>query len=398
MDSMFTCDCLIIGGGVIGTSIAYHLARRRAGKVVLLEKSFLAAGSSGKSGAIIRQHYSNRLTALMARLSLRVFEHFDDVVGGPPVFTHTGMMLIVNERDRKGLDASLAMQRELGIDVRLLSQRDVAEVDPQARLAEDELAAFEMEAGFVESVQVVASYAEAARRHGADIREGVEVQKLLVDGTKIAGAETSEGRWLSRTVVLAPGPWAAQLASRAGLNLPVQASRTQVALFRKPPGVHHGFGRPGPVYGDFVQGIYFKPTHGQMLHAGSIKGEEINSPVDPDHYDESADADWLPGIREGLARRYPVMRRCYGRGGFGALYGITPDWHPILDRWPGVEGAYCAVGFSGHGFKMSPIVGQVMSELIVDGRAKALDIAPLRLSRFAENDLVKTPYAYGVIG
>lgn len=393
-----TSDILVIGGGVIGTSIAYHLARRRAGTVTLLEKSFLAAGSSGKSGAIIRQHYSNRLTALMARMSLRVFQHFEDVVGGPPVFTHAGMVLIVNERDRQGLDANLAMQRELGIDVRLLSKQELADVDPQARLNEGELAAFESEAGFVESVQVVASFAEAARREGADIREDVEVQNLLVEGGKITGVETNEGRWLSRTMVLATGPWAAQLAGRAGLNLPVQASRTQVALFRKPPGVRHGFGRPGPVYGDFVQGIYFKPTHGQILHAGSIKGEEIKNPVDPDHYNESADADWLPLIRQGVAERYPVMRRCYGRGGFGALYGITPDWHPILDRWPGVEGAYCAVGFSGHGFKMSPIVGQLMSELIVDGRASALDIAPLRLGRFTENDLVKTPYAYGVIG
>lgn len=395
---MPTCDILVIGGGVIGTSIAYHLARRRAGKVVLLEKSFLAAGSSGKSGAIIRQHYSNRLTALMARLSLRVFEHFEDVVGGPPVFTHTGMVLIVNERDRQGLDVNLAMQRELGIDVRLLSKEALGEVDPQAQLAEGELASFETEAGFVESVQVVASYAEAARREGAEIREGVEVRDLIVEGSKISGAETSAGRWSSPVVVLATGPWAAQLAGRAGLKLPVQASRTQVALFRKPPGMKHGFGRPGPVYGDFVRGIYFKPTPGDLLHAGSIKGEEINSPVDPDRYNETADADWVPLIRQGVAERYPVMRRCYGRGGFGALYGITPDWHPILDRWPGVEGAYCAVGFSGHGFKMSPIVGQLMSEMIVDGQARTLDISPLRLGRFADNDLVKTPYAYGVIG
>lgn len=395
---MLTCDILVIGGGVIGTSIAYHLARRRAGKVVLLEKSFLAAGSSGKSGAIVRQHYSNRLTALMARLSLRVFEHFEDVVGGPPVFTHTGMVLIVNERDRRGLDANLAMQRDLGIDVRLLSKQDLAEVDPQAQLADNELVAFETEAGFVESVQVVASYAEAARREGAEIREGVEVQGLVIDGSKIAGAETNEGRWSSRAVVLATGPWAAQLAGRAGLTLPVQASRTQVALFRKPPGVKHGFGRAGPVYGDFVQGIYFKPTHGELLHAGSIKGEEIRSPVDPDRYNETADADWVPLIRQGVVQRYPAMRRCYGRGGFGALYGITPDWHPILDRWPGVEGAYCAVGFSGHGFKMSPIVGRLMAELIVDGQARALDITPLRLGRFGDKDFVKTPYAYGVIG
>jgi sarcosine oxidase subunit beta len=137
-----TCDLLIVGGGVIGTALAHALAKRHAGRVVLLEKTFLGAGSSGKSGAIIRQHYSNRLTASMAQKSLRVFEHFPDVVGGPPVFTHTGMVLVVNERDRAGLEANLAMQGELGIAVRMVSAAELADIDPNARLADDELAAF----------------------------------------------------------------------------------------------------------------------------------------------------------------------------------------------------------------------------------------------------------------
>src|SRR5437879_28325 len=135
---MQTCDLLIVGGGVIGASIAHALSRRQVGRVVLLEKSYLGAGSSGKSGAIIRQHYSNRLTAAMAQRSLRVFEHFADVVGGPPVFTHTGMVLVVNQRDRAGLEANVAMQRELGIAVRLVSAQQLADIDPQARRATDE--------------------------------------------------------------------------------------------------------------------------------------------------------------------------------------------------------------------------------------------------------------------
>jgi len=391
---MQSCDILIVGGGVIGVSIAHALTRRRAGRVLVLEKSFLGAGSSGKSGAIIRQHYSNRLTASMAQKSLRVFEHFDEVVGGPPVFTHTGMMLVVNQRDRAGLEANLAMQRELGIDVRLVSPRELIDIDPNAHLAEDELAAFETEAGYVEAVQVVASFAEAAARGGADVRQGVEVKGLVIEGQRVTGVETNEGRIHSKTVVLATGPWAAALARDAGVQLPVQASRTQVALFRRPT----DFGRRGIVYGDFVQGLYFKPTHGDMIHAGSIAGEEIHQPVDPDNYNEAADGAWLPQVRQRLSRRYPAMHRGYGRGGYGALYAITPDWHPILDRCPGLEGVYCAVGFSGHGFKMSPVVGQLMAELIIDGQAKTLDIAPLRLARFNENDFVKTPYAYGVMG
>jgi sarcosine oxidase, subunit beta len=391
---MQSCDILIVGGGVMGTSMAHALASRKVGRVVVLEKSFLGAGSSGKSGAIIRQHYSNRLTASMAQKSLRVFEQFPDIVGGPPVFTHTGMVIVVNQRDRAGLEANLALQRELNIDVRMVSAQELADLDPNARLAEDELAAFEAEAGYVEAVQVVASFAESAARQGADIRQGVEVKSIVVEGGRVAGVDTNEGRYTCRTVVLATGPWAAQLSKEAGIKLPVQACRTQVALMRRPTDLR----RRGPVYGDFVQGLYFKPTHGEMLHAGSIAGEEAQNPVDPDQYNEAADSDWLPQVRQRLSRRYPAMHRGYGRGGYGALYAITPDWHPILDRLPGIEGAYCAVGFSGHGFKMSPIVGQIMAGLIIDGQATTLDIQPLRLARFDENDPVKTPYAYGVMG
>jgi sarcosine oxidase subunit beta len=388
------CDFLIVGGGVIGSSIAFHLAQRRAGSVLLLEKSFLGAGSSGKSGAIIRQHYSNALTARMAQSSLRVFEKFDDLVGGPPVFTHTGMVLVVNERDRAGLEGTVAMQRDLGIDVRSVTPQELVEIDPNARLADDELAVFEAEAGFVEAVQVVASLADAARRDGADIREGVQAESLVIERGRVIGVDTNEGRYLGKCVILATGPWAAHLAKQAGIKVPVQPCRTQVALFRRPA----DFGRRCTIYGDFVQGIYFKPTHGDLLHAGSLAGEEINDPVDPDHYNEAADSAWLPGIRQRLSRRYPGMHRGYGRGGYGALYGITPDWHPILDKLPGIEGGYCAVGFSGHGFKMSPMVGKLMAELIVDGKATALDIAPLRFARFEENDPVRTAYAYGVMG
>src|ERR1700738_3771826 len=126
------CDIIIVGGGVMGASIAWQLALRRAGKVMVLEKSFLGAGSSGKSGAIIRQHYSNRLTATLAQKRLHVFEHFEDLVGGPPGLRHTGMVIVVNQRDRTGLDANLAMQRELGIDVRLVSHQELTDIDANA--------------------------------------------------------------------------------------------------------------------------------------------------------------------------------------------------------------------------------------------------------------------------
>src|SRR5438105_9256921 len=199
---MQSCDILVVGGGVMGVSIAHALAQRRIGRIVVLEKAFLGAGSSGKSGAIIRQHYSNRLTASMAQKSLRVFEHFEDIVGGPPVFTHTGMVVVVNQRDRSGLEANLAMQQELGIDVRLVTTDELTDIDPNARLAEDEVAAFEAEAGYVEAVQVVASFAEAAGQQGVDIRQGVEVRSVVIDGGRAVGVDTNEGRYDCKTVIL----------------------------------------------------------------------------------------------------------------------------------------------------------------------------------------------------
>ena len=391
---MKTADIVIVGGGVMGLSIAHSLTERSAGRVVLLEKSYLGAGSSGKSGAICRQHYSNALTALMARNSLAVYRDFPNRVGGPAVFTHTGMLVVVHNQDRHALETNVAMQQSLGIDVRLISTQEVRTIDPEAKLEAQELAAFESEAGYVEAVQVVASYAAAAQRLGATIECDEPVESLRVEGGRIKGVQTRSGGWDCGTVIVAAGPWAGRLVAPLGLALPIQAYRTQVGLFRRPVSIPKG----GPVYGDFSQGIYFKPTHGDMVHAGSIGGEEIHDPVDPDSYPEAADAQWLPGIRQRLSRRVPAMARGFGRGGYGALYAITPDWHPVIDSCPGVAGLFVAAGFSGHGFKMAPVVGCLMAELVLDGACKTLDIRPLRFSRFDEKDLVTTPYGYGVMG
>jgi sarcosine oxidase subunit beta len=388
-----TADIVVVGGGVMGTSLAWHLARRRVGRVVLLEKSFLAAGSSGKSGAIVRQHYSNPLTAQLAKMSLPTYEHFSDVVGGPPVFTRTGMALIVKAHDRGAVAHNVAMQQSLGIRTGIVSAEEMRAIDPGVALQPDELAVWEPDAGYVESVQAVASYAQAFEQLGGEVVEEAEVVAILRDGDRAVGVRTPTADWATRTIVLTTGPWAARLTAALGYALPVTPCRTQVALFRKPAG-----SMAGVVYGDFTQGLYFKPTHGEMIHAGTITGEELNDPVEPDAYNEMADPPWVAKVRQRLMQRYPFMRRSVGRGGFGALYAITPDWHPILDRLPGCPGVYVAVGFSGHGFKLAPMIGQLMAELMVDGQATTLDISSLRATRFAENQPVTTPYPYGVMG
>jgi sarcosine oxidase subunit beta len=384
------CDILIIGGGVVGTSVAFHLARRRAGRVVLLEKSFLGAGASGKAAALVCRHLAGPATAEIARRSLETFCRFSEVVGGPSPFSPTGVVLLAPEADRAALEANVAGQRAGGVEVRLISGQELMEIDANGRLADDEVAAFESGAGVVEAVQVVGALAEVARRHQrVDIRQGVEVTAVLAEKGRVVGVETNEGPCECRTVVLAAGAWSAPLARGLKVSLPVIAGRRRAALFRRPL----DSGRRGVACCDFAQGLYFKPAPGDLIEAGGL-GCEAGVTTDPDDYNEAADGDWLPGVRQRLCRRYPGMHRAYGRGGYAALAAVTPDGQPILDRLPDLDGAYTAVGFDGPWFMLAPVAGQLLAELILDG-GTTVDTAALRLARFEGNGQAQAGPVYG---
>jgi glycine/D-amino acid oxidase-like deaminating enzyme len=377
-----TADIVIIGGGVMGTSIAFHLARRGAGRVVVLEKSHLGAASSGKSGAIIRQYYSHSLLSSMARHGLRFYRDFSDAVGGPSVFTRSGLVVVSDPGGRAQLEASVAMLAKLGVEASILSAADLRALDARVAVEEGEVAAYEAEAGYCEALQVVASLASAARGKGALVREGTRANGLVLDGRKVTGVGTASGVISTGTVVLAAGGWSAPLAKAAGVELPVKACRTQVALFRRPS----EFGAAHAVFGDLTNQIYFRPLAGELTHVGNVDPREEKYEVDPDRYREVADEQFASEMRQKLERRFPAMSRAPGRGGYGALYSVTPDWQPIIDRLPGVDGAFCAAGFSGHGFKMAPAVGKLIAEFVMDGRASSFDIHPLRASRFADGE------------
>jgi glycine/D-amino acid oxidase-like deaminating enzyme len=292
------------------------------------------------------------------------------------------LVVLTDIGGRDQLAANVAMLQGLGIDARWLAPSDLRAIDSRVALRDDEYVAYEAEAGYCEALQVVASFAAAARGRGVDIREGEPATSLIIRDRKVAGVETPGAILSTRTVVLAAGPWAAPLAATAGVELPVWACRTQAALIRRPC----EFGPPHPVYGDLINQIYCKPVQGEITQVGNVDPREEQEPVDADNYNEVADRDFVEEMRGKLQRRYPQMRRGVGRGGYAALYSVTPDWQPILDRLPGIEGGYCAVGFSGHGFKMAPAVGQILAELVLDGRATSFDIHPLRAARFAEGE------------
>jgi sarcosine oxidase subunit beta len=377
------CDILIVGGGVLGTSIAFHLAQRRAGRVVLVEKSYLGAGASGKAAGLLYQAHRDLLIAALAPRCLPVFEHFADLVGGPPVFWRTGMVQFMPRSEQDKLEERLVQQRDLGIDVQRLSEHELMEVDAGARLADDESAIFERSAGYVEPVQVVASFAEAARRGGVDLRQGVEVRALLIEKGKVKGVETNEGTYECARLVLATGAWAAQLPRTVKQELPVSANRAQVALFRRPA----DSGRRGAVLADHVQGLYLRPSQGDLLHVGELQPPPEQAGVDPDAYNEAADGDWLPAVRQRLLRRYPAMHCGFGRGGYGLLTARTADGRPVLDTLPGLEGAFCAAGFGADSFLLAPLVGQIVAQWVVDDKVADLDLTPFGLERFAEKEL-----------
>ncbi len=377
-----TCDILVVGGGMVGLSAAGRLARRRAGRVVLLEKSFLGAGGSGKSAGLLFQHDAVPVAAAMARDGLRFYAHLHEAVGAPPVFTRSGLVLVVREADRVALEANLAAQREAGVEVRPINGQELTEIDANARLADDELAAYEAEAGCVDPVQALAALAENARRHGADLRLGVEVKALDADKGKVVGVQTNEGPYTCGAVVLATGAWTPRLLKAQKPALPVAVRRTQAAFFRRPA----DSGRRSVVYADFAQGLYFRPITGDGVQAGPLGAAEAKDVIDPDDYNESADADWLPRVRQRLSRRFPGLHRSFGRGGYGALQAVTPDGLPILDRLPGLEGVFLAVGFGGRSVLLAPAAGQAVAEIVIDGKTAVLDVAPLRAGRFGDGD------------
>ena len=384
-----TADVVIIGGGVMGCSILYHLSQLGITNALLLEKDVLGSGSTGRSQAICRMHYSNPVTASMAWQSLQVFVNFDEAVGGSSGFVKTGYLVIVEDIERTGLERNVAMQQELNINTGLISAADLTELAPMIALNEGEALAWEPESGYADPYLVTTSYAARAREAGAEIQLRTPALSIEVSGDRVLAVVTEQGRVETPTVVVAAGPWSRQEVAKVGIDLPLIPVRHQVASLTRPVDrlPHH------PAVGDIAQSFSFRPDGSSMTLVGFGEDEESNIET----YNQSVEIGEVTKILEPLARRMPAMEDSYFRGGWSGLFTTTPDWHPILDRVPGIEGLYCAVGFSGHGFKLSPMIGATMAELIVHGKASSIDISQLRFTRFQEGDLMTSSYRYRVL-
>lgn len=384
-------DAVIIGGGVIGCAIQYHLAQLGIPNTVLLERDVLGSGSTGRSQAICRMHYSNRVTTQLAWQSLGVFADFGARVGGNSGFVRTGYLVVVNEEDQGGLERNVAMHQELGVPSSVVSRDDLARLAPMVALYDDERAAWEPESGYADPYQTTVSYAARSREAGAVIAARNPASGIDTESDRVKAVVTAAGeRIATDTVIVAAGPWSKQVLAGVGVDLPLLPVRHQVATVARPVELvpQH------PTVGDISQSFSFRPDGSNFTTMGFGDDEEQS---DPDVYPQSIDLSAAASAREKLARRIPGMSDSYYRGGWSGLFTTTPDWHPILDSVPGVDGLYCAVGFSGHGFKLSPAIGKAVAELVAEGKARDVDLTPLRFSRFAEGDLMESSYRYRVL-
>jgi sarcosine oxidase, subunit beta len=388
-----TYDAIVVGAGIMGCSTAYQLARRGV-KTAVLEKSVIGAGSTGESSAIIRQHYSNDLTARMALYSLRVFQNFGQVVGGESGFAPVGFVALVDAKDRQGLEANIAMQRRVGIQTEILSPEALREVVSGLETADLVAAAYEAESGYADPNLTVNSYAQAARREGADIFIETAVTGITFKGNRVTGVLTNKGAFSAPTVLNCAGPWAAPVARAGGAEAPINSCRVQVAFFGRPPGYEGAH----PVVVDFINAIYFRSETGNLTLVGAIDPAEAAAVVDPDAYRKAVDDDFVLDSGQRLVNRFPAMERGQVRGGYASLYAITPDWHPIVDQLIPGSGFYICAGFSGHGFKLGPAVGVMAAEMIMGVSEPEFDPHLFRLARYSENAPVRGLYEYSIVG
>lgn len=385
-------DIVIIGGGVMGASIAYHLARERSKKIILLERRGIGTGTTGRSGAIVRQHYSNDFSIRMAMHSLTVFQHFDALIGGDCGFTTTGLIVMIDEQGKDALHTNVQMQQQQGVDTCLLDPGEIAEAAPGYSSESIALACYEPSAGVADPMATTSCFAQRARENGALIYEGTTVTRLLTEVERVTGVETTRGEIVAPVVVLAANVWSRGLAAPLGIALPIMATRHPMLALRRP----NDFGGRYELHAvglDLTRQIYLRPDSGGITLIGS--SENVFEPSDPDNYAQGLSEAEIANFRERASGSIPALTRAVPRGGWAGIYDDTPDFHPVLDRL--YEGLYCAAGFSGHGFKLSPIIGQWMAHYILTGQ-KPADMEFFAFDRFARGKEIRPRYSSGVLG
>jgi sarcosine oxidase subunit beta len=389
-----TADVVVIGGGINGVSAAYELAKHGVKNVVLLEKGHIASGPTGLSSGIVRRHYTLETLAQMARDSVAVFHNFKELIGGDAGFVRSGVVFVAPAEGAEVLRETVAMHRRIGIDERLLTPADVKELEPQAAVEDIAVGAYERDGGYADPTSTANSYAAAAEREGVTIRRGTEVTGLRVEAGRIRGVETAQGPISTGAVVNVAGPWGARIAAFAGVEIPISPSRHPVLILDRPP----AWRQSTPVWGDLVRGWYFKPEGPHGLMIGCLAESDGDRDVDIEGYAVKIQHEETLRYTEPVLHRFPVMANGTATGSWAGLYDVTPDGLPVIAEIPEVKGFFCAIGFSGHGFKTAPAVGVILAELVTNGACETYDISIFRPGRFRDGGTAGSRYPFHIIG
>jgi sarcosine oxidase subunit beta len=381
-----TADFIILGAGLMGASIAFHLSRRNAGRIVVLDKDHAGSGGSGRSSALVRMHYSFPPEVQLALISLKIFQHWREIVGEAGEFRKTGFVRIVHPGESEALKRNVAMQRNLGANVEIIDRHQLKQLEPHWHVDEVDIAAYEADSGYGDGNVVANDFLTGARDSGATYLAKTCVTNFLIEGGRIRGVQTDRGEIHAPVVIAAAGPWTRPLFQVTGFDPPIETEFHQVAILKNAPSM-----KPGVACIDSVTATYFRSDGSDKFLVGDFYGKR---PVDPDNFPQRPSEADLEDIIDRAARRVPKLENAEVMRGVTGVYDVTPDSRPLLGAVPGVDGLYLCAGFSGMGFKISPAVGLVMSELILDGTGKSVDITPFRVSRFMEGQPVKADNEY----
>lgn len=379
MDLPKTADIVIIGGGVMGASTAYHLAARGITNVLLLEKEqFFGQGATGRCAGGVRYQFSTEINVQLSLISLPMLARFTDELGQSIDYRQCGYLILLTDRkDVEQFKENVMMQQRLGVNTEWLDGDDIRERLPMMNIPDVLAGTFHAKDGLVDPNSVVMGYINGANRLGGACLNGVEVTGIQVTGGKIKGVRTSIGEVETSLVINTAGPWASLIGDMAGVNIPITPLRRQMLTTTPLPEIPADF----PFVIDFSRSLYFH-REGDGLLTG------MSNPDEKPGFDQEVDPAWEITHLESATTRMPLLERAGLVAHWAGLYENTPDAHPIFGSTH-VDGFYICAGFSGHGFMHGPAAGKIMSEIIIDGNASSLDVSTLHYSRFEKGRLIK---------
>lgn len=379
-----TAGVVIVGGGVMGASTAYHLALAGAENVVLLEReNYFGQGATGRCAGGVRYQFATEVNVRLSIASLAMIERFAEETGQACDYRPCGYLFVLTTaQDVARFEHNVALQRRLGVPTEWLSGDEVRQRLPFMRFEDALAGTYHARDGLADPNSIVMGYLNRARRLGVQALAGVTVQGITVSGGRVTAVATDAGTIGAGAVVNAAGPWAGQVGAMAGVDIPITPVRRQMLTTTPLPALPADF----PFVIDFAQSLYFH-REGEGILTG------MSNPHQKPGFSQKVDDAWELVAMEAAARRLPMLEQAGRVAGWAGLYEVTPDAHPIFGRTP-VEGFWVVAGFSGHGFMHGPIAGKLMAELLLEGQSRSVDVSMLDLARFGAGRLI---HEYNVI-